>query len=341
LNLLNAHSTVSQYASIAAGGDVKVTATGKNTAKNTVTTASYADGTAGITLGFNFSVADAQAYVDGTITSGDPAGIGNGIKGKVSLTFNPFTSVRGSNDATAPNTIDFGVTDPGLKTGDRITYDSGLGGAVDGLTSGEEYYVIDASAGATHRIKFALTRKDALAGTNVVVLGANPTLTDTATQKTLPFTQVDETLTYPFDPTTDLTNNPIHFPKPHGFTAGQAVTYSPTGAPLTGLISGKTYYVIVVNTQTVGLTDTYAKATAANPILLPITGAGASITQALVPQTPIRFNFAPCLTLITLRYTLYYNNSNRHYNAPSGVKQGVLRHFRTVCIVLRNSIVRG
>src|SRR5262249_37678277 len=151
----------------------------------TVTTASYADGTSGITLAFNFSVADVQASVDGSVTSGSPAGVGNSASKPVSLTFNPFTSVRGSNDPVAPNTIDFGLTDPGLKTGDRIVYDSGAGGAVDGLTSGETYYAIDASVPGAHRIKLALTRADALANQNAVVFGANPLLTDAAANVTL------------------------------------------------------------------------------------------------------------------------------------------------------------
>jgi hypothetical protein len=171
-----------------------IMATGMNTDKNNVSTASYFDGKAGVTVAFNFSTADVQAYVDGTVTAGGPASIGNSPTAPVTLTFNPFNSVHASNDPTEPNTIDFGTTNPGLKTGDQIVYDSGLGGAVDGLTSGATYYVIDTSVTGDHRIQLALTRSDAVAKTNVVVLNPNPTLTDTATNATLPFTQVDETI---------------------------------------------------------------------------------------------------------------------------------------------------
>ncbi len=56
-------STVSKYANIAASGNVMVTATGNNANENNVYTASYYDGTGGLSLAFEFSTADVQAYV--------------------------------------------------------------------------------------------------------------------------------------------------------------------------------------------------------------------------------------------------------------------------------------
>ncbi len=293
VNELTSHTIVSRYASIDAGGNAAIKATGTNTDKTTVQSASYYDGTAGVTAAFNYSKADVQALVDGVVTAGGPGSIGNSPTAPVTLTFNPFTGVHGSNDPTEPNTIDLGPADPGLKTGDEIVYDSGLGGAIDGLTSGATYYVIDASVAGDHRLQLARSRDDALAKRNVVVLPANPTLTDTVTHTTLPITQVDESLPYPFDPATGVANNAIQFPFPHGLTPGHAVTYTTTGTPLTGLHSGQTYYAIVLDATHIQLASSYANATAATPVALPISGAGAAGTQTVTAQTPIPFGFAP------------------------------------------------
>src|SRR5262249_16640534 len=43
---------------------------------------------------------------------------------------------------------------------------------------------------------------------------------------------------------------------------------------------------------TIQLASTYANATATTPVFLTISGAGASATQAIAPQTPIQFGFA-------------------------------------------------
>jgi hypothetical protein len=288
---LTAHSTVSRYASVEAGSDVAVTATGDITDRNTVSTASYFDGTAGVSLAFNFSSADVQAYVDGTVTAGSPSSVGLRSTAPVSLTFNPFTTVLGSNDPTEPNTLDFGTTDPGLKTGDEIVYDSGQGGAVDGLTSGGTYYVIDRSVPGHYRIQLALSLADAEAGQNAVVFPPNPTLYDTKTGVTLPFTQVSEAVPYPFDPTTDVSNNAIDFGFAHGLSTGQAVTYTSTGTPISNLTSGDTYYVIVIDPQTIELAASYAAATAPTPDAIPICGGAATGTYSIEAQTPIEFGF--------------------------------------------------
>ena len=191
---LTANSIVSQYANIDAGANASITATGSNYNKNVVYSASYFDGNAGVTAAFNFSMANVQAEVDGDVTAGGPGSIGNGPTAPVSLTFNPFTSVHGSNDPTEPNTIDFGTTNPGLKTAEEIVYDSGLGGAVNGLTSGDTYYVINTSVPGSndYRIQLAPTLSDALSDTNIIDIPPNPTLTDKTTGVTLPFTDVSE-----------------------------------------------------------------------------------------------------------------------------------------------------
>src|SRR5262249_34923833 len=158
----------------------------------------YYDGKAGVSIAVNVDVADVKTYVDGTVTSGSSST----LSAPESLSFNPFTSVRDHNDATSPDTIDFGTTNPGYALRDRIVYDSDTGGAIDGLTSGATYFAIPVTFGSpTHfGIRLAKTRSDALAKTNYIILAPNPTLTDSNTGVTLPFTQVDETTPLTFTP---------------------------------------------------------------------------------------------------------------------------------------------
>src|SRR5262249_11971895 len=152
-------------------------------------------------------------------------------------------------------TIDFGTTNPGYALGDRVVYDSDTGGAIDGLVSGETYYAIPVTFSSPTRygIHLAKTRGDALAKTNHVILAPNPTLTDTTTSVTLPFTQVDETVPLTFTPGSGVSNNQINFGVDDGFLAGDAVTYTSSGDSVGGLTSGHTYYVIVINSQTIEL----------------------------------------------------------------------------------------
>src|SRR5262249_29704545 len=150
---------------------------------------------------------------------------------------NPFTSLRDHNDPTSPDTIDFGTTNPGYALGDRVVYDSDTGGAIDGLVSGETYFAIPVTFGSpTHYgIRLAKTRSDALAKTNYVILAPNPTLTDTTTGVTLPFTQVDETIPFTFTPGPGVINNKINFGVDHGYFTGEAVTYTTSGDNVGGL----------------------------------------------------------------------------------------------------------
>ncbi len=384
IDSLTAKSIISQYANIDAGGNDVITATGNNLNANTVSTASYYDGIAGAAVAFNFSIGDIQAIVDGSVTSGTQSDIGDSPTAPVTATFNPFTTVHGSNDPTEPNTLDFGTTDPGFTTGEAIIYDSGAGGTINGLTSGNTYYVIVTNKPGDHRIQLAASYADATAAVPIpVVLAPIPILTDTVTGVSVPFTQVDQTTPYPFFSGSGVSNNQIQFLVPpgltaneevtytstgnpvggltsgghyyvipinsetielaaapggkvipldptqasgdqtlapfgtpdtiafqtqpsvdnsantinlglaHGFTTGEAITYTSAGAPLTHLQSGNTYYVIVINTTTIQLAATYANATASTPVPILVTSVGATGTEAVTAQTPIQFGFDP------------------------------------------------
>jgi hypothetical protein len=266
VDVLTAHSTVSQYAAITAEGNAVITASGDNTNKNTVLTASYFDGNAGGSVDINVDTASIAAYVDGTVTSGTAADIGNSQTKPATISFNPSLTVHSSNDTVEPNTIDFGTTNPDFNTGDEITYDSGLGGPIDGLIDGATYYVVNTGAVNDYRIQLTNSRADALAKppTNIVQLNPNPTLTDTSTGTTLPFTDVKETVPLSFPAGSDVSNNQIDFQLPHGFTTGEEVTYTTTGNAVGGLNNNGKYFVYVVNPTTIELYSSMADALAGN-----------------------------------------------------------------------------
>src|SRR5262249_36618028 len=75
----------------------------------------------------------------------------------------------------------------------------------------------------------------------------------------------------------------IHLPG-HGFSTGEAVTYSTTGTAIDGLTSGPTttYYVSVLDATTIRLADTQADAVAGHA--LPIDPTVATGTQTFTPQ---------------------------------------------------------
>ena len=69
----------------------------------------------------------------------------------------------------------------------------------------------------------------------------------------------------------------------HGYTTGDKVTYQVAvvgDQAMTPLVSGTSYYVIVVNVDRIRLATTYANATAASPVYIDLTNAGTS-TQML------------------------------------------------------------
>ena len=160
-------ATVAQGATITAGGDITVNSGGTGGNQNTdisqVQTQTYYDGSAGVAININLNFTNVQAEADGTL-SADLSQVNNA--GASTLTFNPFTQAD-----LADSVIDFGQAD-GYKTGDQITYQSGPGGPIGGLTSGQTYYVIVVDA---DRIRLASTAANAQAG-NFIVFTPYPTL---------------------------------------------------------------------------------------------------------------------------------------------------------------------
>ena len=169
-------ATVSQGASVTAGGIISVNAGGtggnQNTNKSEAVTTSYRDGSAGVAVDVDVNINDVEATVDGSLTA-DLSQVK--AAGPSQVTFNPFRQAD-----LADSIIDFGQTD-GYKTGDQVTYASGTGGPIGGLTSGQTYYVIVVDP---ERIRLASTLANAQAG-NYIVFEPFPTLA-AATSASLP-----------------------------------------------------------------------------------------------------------------------------------------------------------
>jgi trimeric autotransporter adhesin len=122
---------VSQGASIVAGGDISVSATGTNTNGgvngNSVETQSYRDGSAGVGINVNISTTNILSEVDGSLNANTTGQLSTGSQDNTQ-TFNPFNQVD-----LADSIINFGQAD-GYTTGDRITYATvGSGAPIDGL----------------------------------------------------------------------------------------------------------------------------------------------------------------------------------------------------------------
>ena len=214
-------ATVSQGASITAGGDITVAAGGSNGNTNNpygeVETQSYRDGSAGVAININLDLTDVEAEVDGSLTADlsqvKSAGVNH-------LTFNPFTQAD-----LADSIIDFGQVD-GYQTGEAITYNSGPGGPIGGLTDGQTYYVIVVDP---ERIRLASTQDNATAG-NYIVFQQYPTL-DAATSASLDsgtaltfaegpaLSAADAATTLTFTPGPSMTGDPTL-----AFTPGQGNT---------------------------------------------------------------------------------------------------------------------
>jgi hypothetical protein len=160
-------ATVSQGATITAGGDISVESGGSGGSQNnnlsTVVTQSYRDGSAGVAININLNFTNVQAEVDGRLNA-DLSQVNHA--GASTLAFNPFTQAD-----LADSIIDFGQVD-GYQTGEQITYKSGQGGPIGGLNSGQTYYVIVVDP---ERIRLASTLDNANAG-NYIVFTPYPTL---------------------------------------------------------------------------------------------------------------------------------------------------------------------
>jgi len=249
------HAIVSQSASVMSPrGNVQVSATADDNNDINVQTASYQDGSVGLTGAGSDVNADVQAYVDGTIVAG-------GLDVGSPETINPFLSTTfaaGQNNFRSANQIDYANsqfvfdTNPGYTTGEPLVYSSGLGGAIRGLANNTTYYAIVSNNGTLtspptqYDVRLAATASDASTGT-FLSFGQYPTIDG------IPITDVNTSaseMLFDFDP---------------GFTEGQTVTVTPVSGQFLGYdnsdgsLAGPlsdTYTVHIVS-STIDSTDQY------------------------------------------------------------------------------------
>ena len=134
----------------------------------------------------------------------------------------------------------------GLSNGNAVVYTAGST-PISGLTNGNTYYVISS---ATNTLQLAATS----GGTKINLTSAG-----------------NGSFTY-MPSSNAITANG------HGFVENEAITYSTTGTPIGGLISGNTYYATSINTNTFQLSGT----SGGSPIPLTSPGSGVG-TQSFTP----------------------------------------------------------
>ncbi|HEX8971092.1 hypothetical protein, partial [Oryzihumus sp.] len=166
--------------------------------------------------------------------------------------------VVAGNTITLPEEI---TTDSGqpLKTGDQVTYRSGGGAAIGGLTDGQDYWAIVKSPG--HIQLDGTSQADALSGSPTVIT-LDPTKA-TGTQHSLEMASTQSN----FDPVGGVSSNTITLATPllasdgNALKSGDKVTYENGGdkTSVGGLTNGKDYWAIVVDSTHIKLDDTSAE----------------------------------------------------------------------------------
>ena len=305
---------------IDSGGNVSVSASAKDKDATSIQTASYHDGSVGLTFSIGVVNANVEAYVDGTVTA-------TGTDDGTTETINPFES---DNVDLAASEFVFSSA-PGYATGEALTYSSGLGGAIPGLTSGTVYYAIVTSSNGTYYVQLADSKADAEAGT-YITFGTYPTITTNDTDASFPITDVDASsnsyILFDFDPgftegepvtitpqagealssdsTTsavfdadadvDLPNSAIEFTSNAGFQTGSAVFYdNGGGTTIGGLTDDQTYYVVLVpgNSLEIRLADSAINAAAGNYITFTAHRRRRPIVGLHLPGPPERYLLRP------------------------------------------------
>jgi hypothetical protein len=203
------------------------------------------------------------------------------------------------------NEVSF-ASDPGLYTGEPVTYHSNGGAKIGGLTDGTTYYVV--AVDSTH-IQLDLSQADATSASptqiialtsgtgtgtftvpepssNVTAYIDSSSVTATAGRVLVqsglnnPTTLAGAT-TLNISPNSNVTvsGDAIHFASPHGLTTGQEVVYHNGGGSIGGLTDGHSYYVIVLDPSTIKLAATYNNAVSGTPVQANVTAVNTSTNQ--------------------------------------------------------------
>ncbi len=241
------------------------------------------------------------------ITLGPNLGSGTGhnftaLKSSPAATFRP-SAVNAT--ITNGNELNF-ANDPGFYTGEAVTYQSGGGTAIGGLTNGSTYYVISvdsndiqldpSQADATSQNPTQIINLSSSSGTGAFTVSepsSNVTAyidssNVTAGGQVLVQTGFNNPTTLPgattlnINPSAGVTvsGDAIHFATPDGLTTGQEVVYNNGGGTsIGGLTSGHSYYVIVLDPSTIKLAATYNDAVSGTAIQTNVTGVNTATNQ--------------------------------------------------------------
>ena len=193
-------------------------------------------------------------------------------------TFDPGTAVN-----TTANTIDVG-DNSNFVTGQPVVYHAGAGNtAIGGLTDGQTYYVI-VPAHDSSDIQLAATQYNALHGTAIPLTSQGgsletQTLTPAGVKNPTPTTFVPGTAV-------NTTANTINVGNNSSFTTGEAVVYNPGAgnAAVGGLAAGKTYYVIVPQSDSTDIQLAATMEDADQAMAIHLSTQGQSTQQTLTPD---------------------------------------------------------
>ena len=137
---VTSHVTVAETASITAGKTANIGASGEVTSEAEASSGMYSDGTAAVAFGLEFSQANIQTTINGSVTANmNPGSV-------VKIEIDPTVTV--SDDGTEPiGYVDYEnnmihVGPHALVTEDVIEYTNRFGTSIGNLVDGRSYYVI-------------------------------------------------------------------------------------------------------------------------------------------------------------------------------------------------------
>ena len=263
----------------------------------------------------------------------NPIPLGPNVGSGTGHTFTPLVSspavVFGpsavSADITSGNELTF-ATDPGLYTGEPITYHANGGTPIGGLKDNTTYYVISVDS-TTIQLDPSLDDAMSSTPTQIVSLGSStgtgtfsvPVPTSgvaayidsssvTAGGRVLVLSGFNNPATLPgatsltINPNSDVTESgdAIHFATPDGLTTGQEVVYhNGGGSSIGGLTDGHSYYVIVLDPYTIKLAATYADAVDGTAVQADVTGANTSNNQITLSESNLDLYTGEAITSST------------------------------------------
>jgi hypothetical protein len=243
--------------------------------------------------------------------------------------FNPDNAVEGST-----YTIDLGVAH-GLSTGDVVTYSSGLGAAIGGLTSGTDYKVLVvnsttlmlADTGKDLSSAESALKNNGIGAVENLVIHVDATSSTGAQHSLMVDDGVRDTVTADFGTAGGASADIIDFGFAHGLLDGQAVTYSTGGAVIPGLVDGATYYVSVVDASRIRLSDERDNIISYLPTVIPLDPSSATgFDHSFTPVgggTEVSINRFEVTPFSILDASLVYDTGDFiYFNFEHGLKTG-------------------